>query len=95
MDTPSISTAMKVLPALAVASLLALGGEAASANASSTSWPSAFTVPGAFPTSLFSSYYNNPTQTSAQVQPVISDPVLVRPAPVLASYTLLAGALVD
>ncbi|KAF8132234.1 Metallo-dependent phosphatase-like protein [Mycena galopus ATCC 62051] len=37
--------------------------------------PSAFTAPGAFPTSIFSSYYNDPTQTVSQVQPVISDPV--------------------
>lgn len=37
--------------------------------------PSTYTVPGAFPTSLYSSYYNNPTATSAQAQPVISDPV--------------------
>lgn len=38
---------------------------------------SAYTVPGAFPTSLYSEYYNNPTATSAQPQPVISDPVTV------------------
>ncbi|KAF4573281.1 hypothetical protein EYR36_007792 [Pleurotus pulmonarius] len=37
--------------------------------------PSTLTVPGPFPTSLFSKYYNSPTVTSAQVQPVISDPV--------------------
>lgn len=37
--------------------------------------PSTFTAPGAFPTSLFSSYYNNPTATASQVQPVVSDPV--------------------
>ncbi|THH11052.1 hypothetical protein EW145_g895 [Phellinidium pouzarii] len=36
---------------------------------------SSFAAPGAFPTSLYSEYFNNPTQTSAQVQPVISDPV--------------------
>jgi hypothetical protein len=40
--------------------------------------PSSYAPPGAFPTSLYSSYYNNPTATSAQPQPVISDPVLVR-----------------
>ncbi|KAH7886007.1 Metallo-dependent phosphatase [Phlebopus sp. FC_14] len=34
-----------------------------------------YTVPGPFPTSLYSQYYNNPTATSAQPQPVISDPV--------------------
>ncbi|KAJ3988481.1 sphingomyelin phosphodiesterase [Lentinula detonsa] len=44
--------------------------------ASSSGFPtSIFTVPGAFPTSIYSKYYNNPTATSAQVQPVISDPV--------------------
>ena len=39
--------------------------------------PSAYTVPGAFPTSLYSKYYNDPTATTAQPQPVISDPVTV------------------
>ncbi|KAF8481747.1 Metallo-dependent phosphatase [Russula ochroleuca] len=38
--------------------------------------PSSYAPPGAFPTSLYNSYYNNPTATSAQPQPVISDPVL-------------------
>ncbi|KLO07261.1 sphingomyelin phosphodiesterase [Schizopora paradoxa] len=38
--------------------------------------PSAFAAPGNFPTSLFASYYNDPTQTTAQVQPIITDPVL-------------------
>ncbi|GJJ12646.1 hypothetical protein Clacol_006890 [Clathrus columnatus] len=38
--------------------------------------PSAFTAPGTFPSSVFSHYFNNPTATSAQPQPVISDPVL-------------------
>lgn len=38
--------------------------------------PSSFTAPGTFPTTAFSSYYNNPTATSAQPQPVVSDPVL-------------------
>ncbi|KAG6897501.1 hypothetical protein C0992_000931 [Termitomyces sp. T32_za158] len=37
--------------------------------------PQNFTAPGMFPTSVFTKYYNNPTATSAQVQPVISDPV--------------------
>lgn len=37
--------------------------------------PSTYIVPGAFPTSLYSKYYNNPTATAAQPQPVISDPV--------------------
>ncbi|KAH9897978.1 sphingomyelin phosphodiesterase [Cubamyces lactineus] len=37
--------------------------------------PSAYTAPGAFPTSVYKHYYNSPTATSAQPQPVISDPV--------------------
>ncbi|KAF8560146.1 sphingomyelin phosphodiesterase [Imleria badia] len=47
----------------------------ASANALASGQQTAFTVPGAFPTSLYSNYYNNPTATSEQPQPVISDPV--------------------
>ena len=38
---------------------------------------SAYVAPGAFPTSLYPKYYNNPTATSEQPQPVISDPVTV------------------
>ncbi|KAG2353558.1 sphingomyelin phosphodiesterase [Suillus spraguei] len=37
--------------------------------------PSSYAVQGVFPTSLYSHYYNNPTATSEQPQPVISDPV--------------------
>lgn len=40
--------------------------------------PSSYVAPGVFPTQLYASYYNDPTATSAQPQPVISDPVLVR-----------------
>ncbi|KAN0081691.1 hypothetical protein V8E55_009315 [Tylopilus felleus] len=36
---------------------------------------STYTAPGEFPTSIYASYWNNPTATSAQPQPVISDPV--------------------
>ncbi len=39
--------------------------------------PSAFVAPGAFPTGVYSHYYHAATATSAQVQPVISDPVSV------------------
>lgn len=35
---------------------------------------SAYTAPGTFPTSVYESYWNDPTATSAQPQPVISDP---------------------
>ena len=59
----------------AAASLAALG---LLANAASGIETSTFTVPGAFPTSVYQNYYNSPTATSAQVQPIISDPVTVR-----------------
>jgi hypothetical protein len=45
------------------------------ATDSTSTLPSSYAVAGAFPTSLYSHYYNNPTATSAQPQPVISDPV--------------------
>ncbi|KAH9178518.1 Metallo-dependent phosphatase [Lactarius sanguifluus] len=48
----------------------------AQAATSLTYGPSTFTAPGSFPTSLYRSYYNDPTATSAQPQPVVSDPVL-------------------
>lgn len=40
--------------------------------------PSTFVAKGEFPTSVYQHYYNSPTATSAQVQPIISDPVSVR-----------------
>ncbi|KAF8259132.1 sphingomyelin phosphodiesterase [Lactarius quietus] len=46
------------------------------ADGSLTYGPSSFAPPGPFPTSWYQSYYNNPTATAAQPQPVISDPVL-------------------
>jgi hypothetical protein len=39
--------------------------------------PSTYTVPGAFPTSVWSKYYAAPTATASQVQPVIKDPITV------------------
>ncbi|KAJ7361161.1 sphingomyelin phosphodiesterase [Mycena albidolilacea] len=57
--------------ALAAASVLAVGTK----GASGANTPSAFTAPGAFPTSMFTKYYNDPKQTASQVQPVIKDPV--------------------
>ncbi|KAH9838386.1 sphingomyelin phosphodiesterase [Rhodofomes roseus] len=50
-------------------SLLAQPITAASSGAT------AYTAPGVFPTSLYESYYNDATATSAEPQPVISDPV--------------------
>lgn len=40
--------------------------------------PSTHTAPGLFPASVFRHYYNNPTATIAQPQPVVTDPILVR-----------------
>ncbi|OCH87481.1 sphingomyelin phosphodiesterase [Obba rivulosa] len=37
--------------------------------------PSSFVAPGAFPTSVYKAYYNDPTATSVQPQPIVSDPV--------------------
>ncbi|KAG1817992.1 sphingomyelin phosphodiesterase [Suillus subaureus] len=37
--------------------------------------PTTYTASGAFPTSLYGTYWNDPTATSAQPQPVITDPV--------------------
>jgi hypothetical protein len=39
--------------------------------------PSTYTVPGAFPTSVYSKYYAEPTATASQVQPIIKDPISV------------------
>ncbi|KIY52639.1 sphingomyelin phosphodiesterase [Fistulina hepatica ATCC 64428] len=53
-------------------------GSLAAATASSSASASlltAFTAPGAFPTFWYPSYYNNPTGTASQVQPIVSDPV--------------------
>ena len=59
--------------------LLASAAIAIQAQAASLTYgPSTFAPPGAFPTSLYKSYYNDPTATLAQPQPVISDPVSVR-----------------
>ena len=59
--------------------LFALAATATQAQATTLTYGlSSFAAPGLFPTSLYQSYYNNPTATAAQPQPVISDPVLVR-----------------
>ncbi|KAI0053471.1 sphingomyelin phosphodiesterase [Auriscalpium vulgare] len=58
--------------------LLVIAGACVYASAQSAQLPlgpSTFTAPGTFPTSLYKAYYNNPTATSAQPQPVILDPV--------------------
>ena len=72
---------MVVGPIMVLSTLLLLTSTVAAASAKNPSsvelGPSTFTVPGAFPTSIYKHYYNNPTATSAQVQPVITDPVTV------------------
>jgi len=61
--------------------LMLCAAAALQAGAASLSYgPSSYAPSGAFPTQLYSSYYNDPTATTAQPQPVISDPVLVRGA---------------
>ncbi|KAH7883413.1 sphingomyelin phosphodiesterase [Phlebopus sp. FC_14] len=54
---------------------LALAAFACFKVATATDVRSAYTAPGQFPTSVYESYWNNPTATAAQPQPVISDPV--------------------
>ncbi|KAH7923902.1 Metallo-dependent phosphatase [Leucogyrophana mollusca] len=64
---------------LSSAKLLSLAGVVCcaffAAASSDVIHPANYTAPGAFPTSVYAQYYNSPTATSAQVQPVISDPV--------------------
>ncbi|CCM04993.1 uncharacterized protein FIBRA_07191 [Fibroporia radiculosa] len=54
---------------------LSLRGVASQTPYSETLGPLAWTAPGVFPTSLYQSYYNDPTATSAEPQPVITDPI--------------------
>lgn len=73
-----INTTLKFLSLLSIVCfadiVLASGRHSA---ASIELGPSTFTAPGSFPTSLFERYYNNPTATSEQPQPVITDPISV------------------
>lgn len=61
------------------AGLLAIECAMAGATSQPTSGavlgPSTYAAPGSFPISLYQSYYNVPTASSAEPQPVISDPV--------------------
>ncbi|KJA28633.1 hypothetical protein HYPSUDRAFT_34088 [Hypholoma sublateritium FD-334 SS-4] len=68
---------MRVAPLFSLATVVRVG----SVVATQLIRPSTFTAPGPFPTSVFSKYYNSPTATSAQPEPVISDPVLHRVYP--------------
>ncbi|ODN78055.1 hypothetical protein L202_05136 [Cryptococcus amylolentus CBS 6039] len=58
-----------------------LAGTVALAEQQLTLGPNAYTAPGVFPTSLFSAYYNDPTQTVSQAQPKITDNILNKTYP--------------
>ncbi|THH33122.1 hypothetical protein EUX98_g1075 [Antrodiella citrinella] len=78
----SMMFSLKVAAAIApFLGLVASQAAAPIANTTNPFGPLAFTAPGAFPTSIYKEYYNNPTATSAQVQPVITDPVLLKTYP--------------
>ncbi|KAF7347369.1 SER THR protein phosphatase family protein [Mycena venus] len=62
-----------MLQSVLVATVLAAAGTKSTTGTQVA--PSVFTAPGKFPTSMFTKYYNNPTQTASQVQPIIKDPV--------------------
>lgn len=47
--------------------------------------PLAYAVPGVFPTSVYGAYYNDPTATTAEPQPIITDPVTVSILPLVSS----------
>nr|GAT46312.1 SER THR protein phosphatase family protein [Mycena chlorophos] len=57
------------------ASLTAWAASVATTSSANSFATSLYTAAGRFPTTLFTKYYNNPTQTASQVQPVIEDPV--------------------
>lgn len=63
---------------LATAVVLAIPSLAEPIVAAQGLGPTAFTAPGRFPVSLFQHYFNSPTATTAQPQPVITDPITVR-----------------
>ncbi|WVQ79165.1 hypothetical protein IAT38_001261 [Cryptococcus sp. DSM 104549] len=63
----------------AIVALLSAGSVAAADTVSLG--PTAYTASGVFPTSLFSEYYNDPTQTASQVQPKITDSILNKTFP--------------
>lgn len=56
--------------------------------------PSTYTAPGAFPTSVYSKYFNSPTQTSAQVQPGDQFPI-VRTLYTLLTFSFLFQVISD
>ena len=66
-----------VLALGAIAAAPGHGGGQGTGGGSGALGPTVFTAPGVFPTSLYKHYYNNPTATSAQPQPIITDPVTV------------------
>jgi len=63
-----------MLPLLSLSGLILLASYQTRANNINAT---AYTAPGAFPTSVYGTYWNDPTATSAEPQPVITDPVTV------------------
>ncbi|KAI0937249.1 hypothetical protein AcV5_005199 [Taiwanofungus camphoratus] len=67
---------LRRLGILRLAGSLVLAGTVTSQSSSiSGLGPSAYTAPGTFPTSVYEAYYNDPTATTAEPQPVITDPI--------------------
>lgn len=80
VSLPHLSMMFSLKVAVAIAPFVRLAASQAAAPIANTTnpfGPLAFTAPGAFPTAIYKEYFHNPTATSAQVQPVITDPVLV------------------
>ena len=66
------------LTALAVDRWRVAGATSLQSPASTLTFgPSSFVAPGVFPTTVYDHYYNDPTATTAQPQPIITDPVTV------------------
>ncbi|KAK6221897.1 hypothetical protein LQW54_001117 [Pestalotiopsis sp. IQ-011] len=71
---------LNMLASQAVLGALAASGSSSSSSSSSIPGAASYTVPAAFPTSVFSSYYINPGPTS-EPQPALYDPILNRTFP--------------
>lgn len=73
-----VAIMLRRLGILRLAGSLVLAGTVTSQSSSiSGLGPSAYTAPGTFPTSVYEAYYNDPTATTAEPQPVITDPITV------------------
>ena len=77
--SPNMLTRISFLTLYVVAAL-ELVDRAALVNAwKDDATPTVYTASGVFPTKAYSSYWNNPTDINAEPQPIIYDPLLVRP----------------